>query len=177
MYYTPAEKIVNPSFTGTEPAMYQETGRVNISNETFDLSRIENFKTFFDGFISSDGKRKFEYLSSNDTLMYGSLQVKSLAVASKAIILSVTRTSAQDWVYDFSYEGKKELMPVIGSLKDYVVSNNPNAYPDKGVKGDYYYELLGSVPTATVYGITSELTNSIKDNAIAEVQEVITNVD
>ena len=74
-----------------------------------------------------------------------------------------------------TYSGNKTVNYTYYDLKDYVTANKPNAFPDNGVKGGYYYELLGAAPTATAYGITMALMEDIKDDAITEVQQEVLN--
>lgn len=137
--YIPAETVTNPSFTFNVTA-YSTT--VTISNENFDLTKIVDWKKFFDGF----GSMKYD----------GSF----LTYSSKIIVafdpINKTFTIESDWRSNnasvLSYSGTKVLKEAQYTFVDYVVSDSTNAYPDGGTQGGYWYEKVKNF----MFGLTKE---------------------
>lgn len=175
----PAGTVTNPSFTGIEYS--GSTSSMFIANETFDLSRVDDFKEFFVGFKAQEtnayGREFVRATNGQLQLVVESIRrnVTGLDTRYKALSFQDSNYLFEEVRFTYVFDGQKTLAPAIGDIKGYVTSNNPNAYPNGDVKGGYYYELLGSVAQATSYGITGALTTSIKDDAITEVQEEIIN--
>lgn len=149
--YIPAETVTNPSFTFNVTA-YSTT--VTISNENFDLTKIVDWKKFFDGF----GSMKYD----------GSF----LTYSSKIIVafdpINKTFTIESDWRSNdasvLSYSGTKVLKEAQYTFVDYVVSDSESAYPDGGVKDGYWYEKFKGF----MFGLTKEAHGSFTPSANIE---------
>lgn len=165
-YYTPEETITNPTFVGVEPKLAEAYAQIVIEDESFDITRISDFKTFFDGFSSTSGGRRL-YIK-NDLLWWYvpnvDRTIKRFYASIKKLVTEATSSSFQEERYTYVFSGTKTLKPVVGSIKDYVVDDDPNAYPNGAVHTDgYYYELLASIPSTNAM--------SLSDNALAAVQQ------
>lgn len=65
---------------------------------------------------------------------------------------------------NMKYDGTKIVQSLVTSAIEFIVDDDPNAYPDGAVHTDgYYYELLGQVSSANIM--------SLSDNALATVQQ------
>lgn len=164
-YYTPEETITNPTFVGVEPILDEAYAQMVIEDESFDITRISDFKTFFDGFSStSEGRRLY---LKNDLLRWYvpnfEYIIKQFNISKKKLITETTSSSYKEKRCTYVFSGTKTLKPVIGNIKDYVVDNDPTAYPNGGTKDGYYYELLASAPSTNAM--------SLSDNALAVVQQ------
>ena len=81
----------------------------------------------------------------------------------KLLLTKTTTTTLKEERYTYVFSGTKTLKPVIGNIKDYVIDDDPSAYPNGGTKDGYYYELLASAPSTNAM--------SLSDNALAVVQQ------
>ena len=162
---------------------------INIIKTSFDLPGdiAETFVDIFDGFVhdvynSSGVASKGGLRRVGNDLYYYYTAYSRFRITE---FITTGNTSGrmmlenEFWGTTFNrtdtYSGNKTVNYTYYDLKDYVTANKPNAFPDNGVKGGYYYELLGAAPTATAYGITMALMEDIKDDAITEVQQEVLN--
>lgn len=163
-YYTPEETITNPTFVGVEPILNSAYDRIKIEDESFDITRISDFKTFFNGFNSTDGRMLY---IENDVLKWYKPRVAQIIstfnTSLKLLLTKTTTTTLKEERYTYVFSGTKTLKPVIGNIKDYVIDDDPSAYPNGGTKDGYYYELLASAPSTNAM--------SLSDNALAVVQQ------
>ncbi len=163
-YYTPEETITNPTFVGVEPILNSAYDRIKIEDESFDITRISDFKTFFNGFNSTDGRMLY---IENDVLKWYKPRVaqtiSTFNTSLKLLLTKTTTTTLKEERYTYVFSGTKTLKPVIGNIKDYVIDDDPSAYPNGGTKDGYYYELLASAPSTNAM--------SLSDNALAVVQQ------
>ena len=163
-YYTPEETITNPTFVGVEPILNSAYDRIKIEDESFDITRISDFKTFFNGFNSTDGRMLY---IENDVLKWykprAAQTISTFNTSSKLLLTKTTTTTLKEERYTYVFSGTKTLKPVIGNIKDYVIDDDPSAYPNGGTKDGYYYELLASAPSTNAM--------SLSDNALAVVQQ------
>ena len=176
-YYTPEETITNPTFVGVEPKLAEAYAQIAIEDESFDITRISDFKTFFDGFSSTSGGRRL-YIK-NDLLWWYvpnvDRTIKRFYASGKKLVTESTSSSFKEERYTYVFSGTKTLKPVIGSIKDYVVDNDPSAYPNGGAKDGYYYELLGSVSSANVASLSDNILLAVqadyRNQIVSEVSE------
>ncbi len=163
-YYTPEETITNPTFVGVEPILNSAYDRIKIEDESFDITRISDFKTFFNGFNSTDGRMLY---IENDVLKWykprAAQTISTFNTSLKLLLTKTTTTTLKEERYIYVFSGTKTLKPVIGNIKDYVIDDDPSAYPNGGTKDGYYYELLASAPSTNAM--------SLSDNALAVVQQ------
>ena len=159
--YTPAVTVENPQchFDG----LYG-TNIITISNENFDLTKIENWQDFFNGFKGKDSSGLNSCSISGTTFQSGaySSPIRAFDPVNKKFTLRAaikTGTNA-----DCSYTGTKNYSDEKKTLSTFAVDDDPSAYPNGAVHTDgYYYELLGSISSANVM--------SLSDNAVATVQQ------
>lgn len=187
--------IIHPREIVSNPAIYCDMitsgTTIPILDASFSVLDVQDYVTFFEGFKanSSTGSQSwsgYHFRRSGNQLGIAMNSVPQWF----CIITGLTKNP--DWPktgtfnsrdnvmgvrsqMGFNFTGDKILHDWELSLKDFVVSNNPNTYPADGVKGDYYYKLIGSVPQTTSYGITEALAASIKNDAVIEIQEEIKN--
>lgn len=163
-YYTPEETITNPTFVGVEPILNSAYDHIKIEDESFDITRISDFKTFFNGFNSTDGRMLY---IENDVLKWYKPRVaqtiSTFNTSLKLLLTKTTTTTLKEERYTYVFSGTKTLKPVIGNIKDYVIDDDPSAYPNGGTKDGYYYELLASDQSTNAM--------SLSDNALAVVQQ------
>ena len=131
--------ITNPSFI---PLTEKGNPTLVLSSANFDLSYItkKNYKTFLDGFICND-VNKF-YSNENELyFMAGGYNQYSTDYDEK------TRTVTFSGNFDYSF--KRDLFTKQGTFTlikedrpflNYVVSDEPNAYPDGGEQDGFWYE-------------------------------------
>ena len=161
-YYTPEETVTGLRFTATQPAVSYDNLIWNISDCNYDISRISNFIDFYDGFRLSDG-RTITKLTGDKKIMCGNM-MSTTTVNGNLIIWDYITTTFSEKVYTATSSGAKTLNAVVGEIKDYVVDDDPNAYPNGAAHTDgYYYELLGQITSANVM--------SLSDNALETVQQ------
>ena len=78
----------------------------------------------------------------------------------------------------YAYPGACIMRPWKLQPKDFVISNNPDAYPSDGRKQGYYYQLFGQATATQTLSLAPRLFNDVKDLSIREVRmEVKNNAD
>lgn len=59
--------------------------------------------------------------------------------------------------------------------QDFIVSDNPAAYPSNGQKGEYYYKLLASVSSANVMSLTNDALDTVQQDYRNRVETEVSN--
>lgn len=163
--YTPAVTVENPqcSFSGSYGSK-----KVSISNANFNLSKIENYVDFFDGFEGANpsGSTTCRLYKSADSLIFNYGAQASTVTAFDPVSgkFTVAYEIKATTNANCSYTGTKNYSDEKKTLESFAVADDPNAYPNGAVHTDgYYYELLASVPSTNAM--------SLSDNALAAVQQ------
>ena len=158
--YIPAVTVENPQchFFG-----YYNDDTINISNENFDLTKIENWQKFFDGFTGKSSSGSISCRISGTTFQFGawSTTIKAFDAINKKFTVTGMKVETKA---DCSYTGTKNYSDEKKTLSTFAVDDDSSAYPDGAVHTDgYWYELLGQVDSPNVM--------SLSDSAVAAVQQ------
>lgn len=173
--------LSNPSFTGKTD--YNKT--LTISNESFDLSRVDNYVTFFKGFKYID-VYYFDYYGSNTSVLSlfctsGGVSDYYNIVAFDPVAKTFTLNSRlnynfQNKTINFSFNGTKTIPAQPGTPLGFVIGNNADQYPNGGEKGGYWYELIGQITSENALSLSDSAYDVTRNIAVEEIRnEVILN--
>ena len=173
--------LSNPSFTGTTD--YNRT--LTISNESFDLSRVDNYVTFFEGFKFTKNYYFGHYGSNTSVLSLfctkGVVSDYYNIVAFDSTAKTFTLNSGlnytfQNLTFTFSFNGTKTISAQPGTPLGFVISNNADQYPSGGEKGGYWYQLIGQITSTNALSLSDSAYDLTRDIAVEEIRnEVILN--
>ena len=173
--------LSNPSFTGTTD--YIRT--LTISNESFDLSRVDNYVTFFEGFKYTDDYYFGHYGSNTSVLSLfctkGTASYYFNISAFDAVAKTFTlgerlNSNFQNLTLSFSFNGTKVISAQPGTPLGFVIGNNADQYPNGGEKGGYWYELIGQITSTNALSLSDSAYDLTRDIAVEEIRnEVILN--
>lgn len=140
--WVPAKTVKNPSITVTMGSS-NGTTTLPISNASFDLTEIGDYKTFFKGF-AYDSTLRFDIIDDKLVYYYASSGTREITLFN-ATSATKGSFSVQYKLYDstpktFTYSGTKTIYSDhAGDVVGFVVSDNASAYPKKGLHSDGYY--------------------------------------
>lgn len=170
--------LSNPSFTGKTD--YNKT--LTISNESFDLSRVDNYVTFFEGFKFTDNYY-FGHYGSNTSVL--SLFCTRSGVSEYYNIVAFDPTAKtftlnsrlnynfQNITLSFSFNGTKIIPTQPGDPLGFIIGNNADQYPSNGEKSGYYYELIGQISSANVLSLSDSAYDLTRDVAVEEIRNEV----
>lgn len=140
-----------------------------ITAQNFDLTKVSDWSTFFEGFKAIETYNTYPNISGNYLRLNSgySMQIKSFTASSETtgtFSLGSSYASGSAYSSPLSYTGTKVVQSLEANTLGFVVDDDPTAYPDGAAHTDgYYYELLGQVLSANVM--------SLSDTALATVQQ------
>lgn len=144
--YIKDETLTNPTFTGLIGVdVTGDHNFIKITDASFDRSSITDID-FFNGFTTSDGVNKFEYVDGVLHYFWGSGSTQHWQVFSydNENFNITTGNWPYEGTFNFSYTGEKTIKGKVGDFYSYVADNNPDKYPNGGIGYDgFYYELYG----------------------------------
>lgn len=140
------QTLTNPTFTGViDSGIIGSDNLIRITAASFDRSAISDIN-FFDGFSTSDGVNKFEYVDGVLHYFWGSGSTQHWEVLGydSGRYEIETFNSPYKGTFNFSYTGEKTITGKIGGFASYVADDDPNKYPNGDIGDDgFYYELYG----------------------------------
>lgn len=175
--YLPEVTFTNPSLKLTAPS---SSGKAClISDENFDLMRVNDYLTFFDGFKSTSSivnnlVNTGTYLKWTNATVYARLG--KFDPVNKQFTLSFDSSTFNNMVRTFVFDGDKTISASGGDIVGFVVNDDPNAYPNGAVHTDgYWYELLGQVASANVMSLSNNALETVqsdyREQIVSEVSQ------
>ena len=138
-----------------------------VTSEVVDLQKVD--EEFFDGFtfITQPQNYYFQYI---DGVLYYVNPNASAALNYDPITATFNHATGDG---QFSYTGEKTVF--LGE-PTYVISDNQEAYPENGVREDYWYKKLDNTDITAALGASEVQTGSITFSANTDLQNANINI-
>lgn len=176
--YTPAQSVVNPTFTLT---LADSTSKNFILKSfSFDISSVKDWKGFLDGFANTNGKgSKFNangFYCHNDAKTL-SFTVTNIDLAAQTVTISLNSIiSTYQTTGTFKYTGTKTIPLSVNGIVAYAVNDELSAYPNRAVHTDgYYYELLASAASANVMTLSDGALDTVQQDYRDQIETEVSN--
>ena len=161
--FVPAQTLINPTIIFSSSRVNNHEV-LTATSASFNQHGVTDWLSFLNGFTKSSSY--FSVSGSNLYWNYNSAQYQfTIEVNDNGfpVLTAVESTYLNVAAGTYEYSGTKNIPLKALDTVGYVVSDEPDAYPNGSVDGDYYYELLAQVASANVM--------SLSDNAVATVQQ------
>lgn len=182
----PQISVVNPTGTLQATLDYSYIGSFKVvftsKNSEVDFTNMsyEEVGSFLNQFAYLSWKLVWDGYSLVLTSTGNSQVIASKASQLKAKTKSTVTFEPNSWsagstTINMSYTGSKTLQSLITSPVTFVVGNSPDQFPSNGQKGDYWYELIGSITSANALSLSALSADTMRDISVEEIKKGVTN--
>lgn len=159
--YTPQQTVTNPTI-----AINVTNDAITITDSNFDLKPLgtelnQLVTNFFADFTNNGSQPKFLIVSDTLRFNYSSSSFEGIA-SFDGTTFTLKNSANHTGTFNLSYAGEKVLSEEKYDFLDYIVSDNPNAYPDKALQDGYWYErVVEGVDLLSATGYTKMAVDTI----------------
>lgn len=183
----PQISVVNPTVVFKSSIDYSVSSAFRITftsnNSEVDFTKMSYAKInlFLNGFAVNSNR----YIDANEysikLMDYGYSRFiassESQLISKQKSIVTYENDSwtAGSSTYSMTYSGTKTVQDLVTNPVTFVVGNSPDQFPSNGQKGDYWYELIGSITSANALSLSSLSADTMRDISVEEIKKGVTN--
>lgn len=182
----PQISVVNPTGTLQATLDYSYIGNFKVvftsKNSEVDFTNMSYAEvgSFLNQFAYSSWKLVWDgynlvLTSTGNSQVLASKASQLKAKTKSTVTFEPSSWSAGSTTINMSYTGSKTLQSLITSPLTFVVGNSPDQFPANGQKGDYWYELIGSITSANALSLSSLSADTMRDISVEEIKKGVTN--